>query len=147
MTRAKLMERTCQQCGKVFRTKWVTKRFCSDKCRYNAQNIRLGKVDPHEERTKIPKLERPFIWIACNEITYKLCYVGTDTAIGWVMDVEDKGWFGRVRNEERGEFSFGPSSRKRCQKAAEAWLNHEPFEKQQGEKTWSGDAWDIVQGL
>jgi hypothetical protein len=52
-----------------------------------------------------------------NEVTRKLTREGSQTAIGWAMLVEDKGWYGRVR-DERGDWSFGPATLARALKAS-----------------------------
>lgn len=77
-------------------------------------------------------------WIACNKYTDKLEYKGR--AIGWTMDVENRGWFGRVK-DERGEWTFGPSTRTRARNAAEAWIKHEPFVKRTGEGMMQKEIW------
>lgn len=80
-------------------------------------------------------------WTACNEITDKLTYKGQ--AIGWTMNIEGKGWFGRVGKE----MSFGPTSRSRARQAVEAFLRGEPFEKIDIEQSWRGDCWKLVSGF
>jgi hypothetical protein len=80
-------------------------------------------------------------WLAINEITDKLTYQGA--AIAWTMQIRNKGWFGRVR-DDRGQWSFGPSSRHRARNAAEAWIKHEPFEKLAGERTFSTDCMHLL---
>jgi hypothetical protein len=99
-------------------------------------------------------------WIACNEIPHKLDHRGN--AIGFVMRIEQtidimpadpklseqvvrSAWFGRVR-DERGDWSFGPATLGRAQQAVEAYLRHEDFTKNETEKSWRGDAWDLVTG-
>jgi len=54
------------------------------------------------------------------------------------MLIDGRGWFGRVR-DERGDWSFGPSTVFRCRDAVDAWLRHEVFDKREGERTWAGD--------
>jgi hypothetical protein len=59
--------------------------------------------------------------------------------------VEGKGWYGRVR-DDRGHWSFGPTSLSRALAAVEARLNHAPFEPQDDERAWHGDAMTVVAG-
>jgi hypothetical protein len=54
------------------------------------------------------------------------------------MMIEGKGWFGRVR-DDRGDWSFGPSSLNRTRLAVEAWIKHEVFDKHDDERMWKGD--------
>jgi hypothetical protein len=61
------------------------------------------------------------------------------------MMVEGKGWYGRVR-DDRGHWSFGPTSLSRALKAVEARINHAPFEPQDDERAWHGDAMTVVAG-
>jgi hypothetical protein len=63
------------------------------------------------------------------------------------MLVEDRGWYGRVR-DERGDWSFGPAPLARALKAVEAWIRHEPFELRpdDGERMWRGDTMAVVMG-
>lgn len=182
---------TCPNCGKPF-TPWRKKIFCSDKCRRQSENRRLGysqkvgsrgdagttplegpgplKKDKQNQGAaeKVRRDETPGAavtrregpvevvrnsrWIAINEVTRKLDFKGT--AIGWLMKVEGhtcpgptvNGWYGRVR-DERGEFSFGPTSQpERAMKAVEAWLRHEPFGKREGENSWGGTLWTLIGG-
>jgi hypothetical protein len=100
-------------------------------------------------------------WIACNEVTRKLAdhalpalytnphgafpSIGSPQAVGWAMLIEGKGWFGRVR-DERGDWSFGPSTLGRAQQAVRAYLRHEDFPKTETEKSWRSDAWRLVAG-
>jgi hypothetical protein len=76
-------------------------------------------------------LVRESTWTACNEITRKLDHRGS--AIGWCMQIEGKGWFGQVR-DERGDWSFGPSSLNQARDAVETWLRHEVFDKCDAER-------------
>jgi hypothetical protein len=87
-----------------------------------------------------------FVWTACNEITQKLAREGGGAAIGFAMMVGDKGWFGRVR-DDRGEWSFGPSSLSRAKQATEARILHAPFDCEDDERMWAGSAWDVVHGM
>jgi hypothetical protein len=157
---------TCPKCGKSF-LPWREKKFCSERCRKQAQNRRLGYVrrdgaTPIADCQKSQNLDvqnqgvakafrrdeplpRDLDWVACNEVTHKHAKPGGD-AVGWAMLVEGRGWFGRVR-DERGDWSFGPSILSRCQRAVEAWLRHEPFDKVGDEKTWRGDCWRLLSGL
>jgi hypothetical protein len=86
-----------------------------------------------------------FSWAACNEVTRKLTREGSSTAIGWAMMVEGKGWYGRVR-DNRGDWSFGPATLSRALKAVEARIDHAPFEPQDDERAWGGDAMMVVAG-
>jgi hypothetical protein len=90
-----------------------------------------------EEFLPMSRGEQPLVWQAVNEVTDKLMRAGSATAIGFTMLIEGKGWHGRVK-DERGEFSFGPSTRKRARGAVEAWLRHEPIEFQGDEGAWRG---------
>lgn len=60
------------------------------------------------------------------------------------MLIEGKGWHGRVKDDPRGEFSFGPSTRARARAAVEAWLRHEPIEFQGDERAWRGTCDQLV---
>jgi hypothetical protein len=82
-----------------------------------------------------------FSWTACNEVTRKLTREGSTTAIGWLMNVDGKGWYGRVR-DARGDWTFGPASATRAIAAVEARIRHEPFDPrfEDGERAWLGDA-------
>ena len=44
-------------------------------------------------------------------------------------------WYGCVK-DERGDWSFGPTTLARAQRAVEAYLEHEDFQKQESEKSW-----------
>jgi hypothetical protein len=83
-------------------------------------------------------------------------------AIGWAMQIERlvdvmpdnpklskqvvrRDWFGRVR-DERGHWSFGPSTLNRTRAAIEAWLKYEPLDKLDGERTWRGDCGPLLIG-
>lgn len=153
---------TCPRCGKKF-TPWRGKRFCSEPCRKAVENARL-RGDEIDLATMVPdsqnldfKSQRKqyvarglrgderFLWTACNEVTQKLTKEGGSTAIGWTMMVSGRGWFGRVR-DDRGEWSFGPSTLARSRQAVEAWLLHAPFELEEDERMWAGSAWGIVAG-
>jgi hypothetical protein len=163
---------TCPVDGKLF-TPWRGQRYCCERCRKQAENWRLrgdksarasetAEVQKHE---KIPQQNQQDIgqekplrgstegpafkvrnaeWIACNEITRKLSY--RDAALGWVVRVEGRGWFGRV-NDDRGEFSVGPChSAHRAERLVEALIKHEPFDKQDGENSWRGTCWEMLSG-
>jgi hypothetical protein len=151
---------TCPQCGRKF-TPWRGKRFCSENCRKGAENQRL-RGDETLEATMVADSQNPdfkaqrkqyvkrglrgderFVWTACNEVTQKLIKEGSTAATGFAMMVAGKGWFGRVR-DDRGEWSFGPSTLSRSKQAVEAWLMHAPFDCQDEERMWAGSAWDIV---
>ena len=152
---------TCPQCGKRFQP-WRAKRYCSERCRKQAENGRLRAVrgdeatpmaaDPNSEI--LPKqtqaLTRPlrghekFEWTACNEVTRKLTRAGSPNAVGWAMLIDGRGWFGRVSGE--WEFSFGPSTMARAKAAVEAHLLGETFDKAEGERTWSGTCWWLLSG-
>jgi len=81
-----------------------------------------------------------FEWVACNEITQKLTRPGLSRdAAGWAMRV-GRDWYGRIGKD----FSFGPTSLARARQAVEARLMAQDFEKQDGERSWRGDAWDVV---
>jgi hypothetical protein len=58
------------------------------------------------------------------------------------MLVEGHGWFGRIGKD----FSFGPTSMPRAQKAVEARLLGQLFDKLEGEKSWSGTCWRLLSG-
>jgi hypothetical protein len=58
------------------------------------------------------------------------------------MLVEGHGWFGRIGKD----FSFGPTSMSRAQKAVEARLLGQLFDKLEGEKSWSGTCWCLLSG-
>jgi hypothetical protein len=83
------------------------------------------------------------LWTACNEVTQKLSIKGSTAAIGWAMQIEGRGWYGRVR-DERGNWSFGPSTKSGAQHAVESWLRHEPIEPSEDEHAWSGDTRRIL---
>jgi hypothetical protein len=87
-------------------------------------------------------MDEPYQWTACNEITQKLIRVGSPEAIGWAMLIEGHGWFGRIGKV----FSFGPTTKTRAQHAVEANLKGEPFDKLEGENSWSGTCWKILSG-
>jgi hypothetical protein len=106
--------------------------------------------------------DRPLLWVACNEVTHKCSRREGGDAVGWAMKIErvidvmpddpreskqiiKSAWFGRVR-DERGDWSFGPATLGRAQQAVEAYLRHEDFTKHETEKSWRGDAWDLVAG-
>jgi hypothetical protein len=146
---------TCQHCGKQF-PKWRQKRFCSEPCRKADQNRRLGYVRRDAgvlhrrgvKSTKCPEGKRALFrryetlsWTACNEVTKKLTREGSTSAIGWLMNVDGKGWYGRVR-DARGDWTFGPASATRAIAAVEARIRHEPFDPRfdDGERAWLGDA-------
>jgi hypothetical protein len=131
--------RVCPQCGMAF-TPWRSKRFCSERCRKSAENARLGYVRGNEASlvadalktqnktkqyqllTRLGRGGETFVWIACNAITSKLIRPGSDSALGWVLK-DRQGWFGKIG----GEFSFGPSTRRRAQKAVLARLEGQPL--------------------
>jgi hypothetical protein len=154
---------TCPQCGKQF-VPWRAKKFCSERCRKKAQNRRLGGMKCPSATTLPPGKNAPFFtkenqtltdpfrryerfsWTACNEVTRKLTREGSSTAIGWAMMVEGKGWYGRVR-DGRGDWSFGPAPLNRALKAVEARIDHAPFEPQDNERMWRGDAMAVVAGV
>jgi hypothetical protein len=148
---------TCPQCGKLFQS-WRKKQFCSERCRKMAENVRLrglkadsGAMIPEAEKTENldeqnqelargVRGDEALRWEACNEVTRKLTR-GRE-AIGWAMLVEGHGWFGRI-----GEvFSFGPSTRSRAERAVEARIRGEPFEKADDENTWRGTCWKLLSG-
>lgn len=83
-----------------------------------------------------------FLWTACNEVTQKLTAKGSDKIIGMAMLIDGNGWFGRVGKD----FSFGPTTRTRAQKAVEARLNGHPFEKIDFERSWAGTCWKLLGG-
>ena len=60
-------------------------------------------------------------------------------AVAWTMRVGEE-WLGRIGKS----FSFGPSSLARAKQACEAVLEGAPFEKREGEKSWSGDSWSLT---
>ncbi len=144
---------TCPECGKSFR-QWRAKKFCSDRCRKRVENRRLrAEIADGPKNEKIieenqsddvavrgdegPAFKvRNSAWVAVNDVTDKLQYRGT--ALGYTMMIEGRGWFGRV-HDDRGDWSFGPSTRSRVRQAVESWIRHEPFEKREGEATWAGD--------
>ena len=159
MAAAKLFP--CPQCGKRF-TPWRAKAYCSELCRKKAQNVRLGYVR-RDEATQVAAAPNPetfaqqnrasrrafrrdegFEWTACNEVTRKLTRIGAPTAIGWAMNVDGHGWFGRIGGER--EFSFGPATQARAKSAVEARLLGEPFDKIDDERTWSGTCWRLLGG-
>jgi hypothetical protein len=84
-------------------------------------------------------------WTACNEVTRKLTFGASDKAVGWAMLTEitpgREVWFGRIGSD----FSFGPTTQARA-KAVEAKLSDRPFEKLEGEKSWSGTCWKLLGG-
>jgi hypothetical protein len=159
---------TCPNCGKRF-TPWRGKRYCSERCRKHAENQRLrgsespagiipfaGENLPPESQgnratPKAVRGDEPLIWVACNEVTWRLARGGrpaTEThchAAGWAMQIEGRGWYGRVR-DDRGDWSFGPSTLTRARDAVEAYLRREPFEKTDNERSWSGDCGRLLVG-
>ena len=150
---------TCPQCGKQF-TPWRRKKFCSEPCRRRAENARLGYLrgdeathgaasDKIAKRLQRKQALRDFVrgdegleWTACNEVTRKLTAKGSPDAIGWAMLVEGQGWFGRIGKD----FSFGPTNPSRVQKAVEARLRGQLFDKLEGEKSWPGTCWSLLSG-
>jgi hypothetical protein len=137
----------CKNCGKQF-TRWRNKEYCSERCRKQAENIRLRTTLPDKEKTeKIPQRNqssaerlRGAEWSAINEVTQKLAPPGGN-AIAWAMYIgSQKGWFGRIGEE----WSFGPTSMLRVRQAIEAHFRNEPFEKREGERSWRGDCMAIV---
>jgi hypothetical protein len=129
----------CPIDGRRF-TSWRGKKYCSERCRKNAENARLGYVRGDEaslvadalknqNKTKqYPPLarlgrgEETLVWIACNAVTSKLIRPGSDSALGWALK-DGQGWFGKIG----GGFSFGPSTRRRAQKAVLARLEGQPL--------------------
>ena len=129
----------CPQCGGAF-TPWRSKRFCSERCRKNAENARLGyvrgdeaslvadalktqnKTQQYQPLARLARGEETFVWIACNAVTHKLIRPGSDSALGWVLK-DGQRWFGKIS----GGFSFGPSTRRRAQKAVLARLEGQPL--------------------
>jgi hypothetical protein len=83
-------------------------------------------------------------WKAVNEVTWKCSSKEDGPAIAWAMNIENHGWFGRVR-DARGEWSFGPAMLSRCRDAVEARLHHEMFDKREGESSWSGTCAQFLQ--
>jgi hypothetical protein len=71
---------------------------------------------------------------------------GSPTAIGWAILIEVEpgrdAWFGRIGKD----FSFGPTTQARAKAAIEARLKGEPFEKLEGERSWSGSCWSLLGG-
>lgn len=160
----KLKSRTCPQCGKRFHTMRDERRFCSEKCRKRAENNRLRGApatlvaEPEKSSEIVEQNQQPetplrgeyplsegaraAAWTAINEITRKLTSEGK--AVGWVMYIDRQGaWFGRVW-DDRGNFSFGPATLDRAQRAVEAWVKHEPLDKREGERSWMGDCLALV---
>ena len=154
---------TCGACGKRF-TSWRAKKFCSEPCRKKAENSRLrgsksafeGKIPDAEnasteslENRATPKALRgygPPVWVACNEVTRKLTFGASPTAVGWAMLAEvspgREVWFGRIGND----FSFGPTTQARAKAAVEARLLGHPFTKQDDERSWSETCWRLLGG-
>jgi hypothetical protein len=87
--------------------------------------------------------EKALSWFDCNEVTQKLAKSRDGTAAGWAMLIEGEGWFGQVR-DERGHWSFGPSTLNQTRDAVEAWLRHEPFDKCDDERMCRGDCARLV---
>jgi hypothetical protein len=151
MSNRAMKQSTCPNCGKRFQ-QWRQKRFCSERCRKGAQNVRLGYVrrdaaptladSPNPEniiqqnqRSANPfRRDERFEWTACNEITHKLTKAGSPDAVAWVFEIRDRGWFMRIKPD----LCFGPATRIRAQKAAEATIMGIPFDKLEGEKSWRG---------
>lgn len=147
-------EATCPNCGKRFQP-WRKKEYCSERCRKQAQNRRLGYVQailPDEPKSKnldeqnqevtttVRRDEPDRLWTAVNEVTHKLSAKGGN-AIAWAIYIDrEKGWFGRVKDD----LSFGPTSLSRAMKAVEAHLRNEPFEKRQGERSWRGNCLEVL---
>ena len=102
-------------------------------------------VTSNQGLAKAVRGDGPLIWTASNPITRKLTREGSPTALGWATEVAGKRWYGRVR-DERGNWTFGPSSLSRARKAVEAWLRHEPFEREEDEAMWAGDLGRILVG-
>jgi hypothetical protein len=164
---------TCLNCGKKF-TPWRAKRFCSERCQDSARRRAKRSGNPvnegmhagglydsalgcpkHEQNQQLDERQSSrlsgderYVWAACNEVTRRLTREGSQTAIGWAMLVEGKGWYGGVR-DKRGDWSFGPATLARALKAVEAWIRHEPFETRidDGERMWRGDAMAFVMGI
>jgi hypothetical protein len=162
--------KTCPSCGKPF-APWRSKAFCSEPCRKRAENGRLrgsqsaagiipSKADPFP-LTAIPtpvattasEVSEPnSVWVASNEVTRRLARSGRDStpdhsqSEGWAIKVEmspgREAGFGRIGKD----FSFGPSSESRVKAAVEARLYGEPFEKHEGERSWSGTCWGLLGG-
>lgn len=133
---AEQSERVCPQCGRAF-TPWRSKRFCSERCRKNAENARLGyvrgdeaslknqnKTQQYQPLARLGRGDETFVWIACNAVTDKLIRPGSDSALGWVLR-DGRRWFGKIS----GGVSFGPSTRRRAQKAVLARLEGQPLPK------------------
>jgi hypothetical protein len=160
-------KRTCPNCGKAFQP-WRAQRFCSERCRKAVENRRLRGSEPGKGNDTSDPLtasslastpdgiasmaglsdatvDRPLVWLASNEVTHKLVHEGRDRALGWAMLIEGRGWFGRVR-DDRGHWSFGPSTLNRARLAVEAWLRREPFDKIGDERTWRGDCGALLCG-
>lgn len=99
-------------------------------------------IEQNQERADSVRGDEPGagrgVWIACNEVTRKFCRTPQSDAMGWAMRTRDGHWFSRVR-DVRGEWSFGPATERRAMQATEAWIRHEPFAKQEGERMWSGE--------
>ena len=132
-------ERVCPQCGTPFKP-WREKKFCSERWRKRAENARLGyvrgdeaslvadalknqnKTQQYQPLARLGRGEKTFVWIACNAVTSKLIRPGSDRALGWVLR-DGQRWFGKIS----GGFSFGPSTRRRAQKAVLARLEGQPL--------------------
>lgn len=145
----------CPECGKPF-TPWRAKKYCSEKCAARVRKRAERAMTPDRQETqKIPEqnqasnegmsrdespsfIVRHSDWIAVNDCTDKFQYKGG--AIGWTMNIDGFGWFGRVGKE----MSFGPTNRRRARQAVEAFLTGEDFPKLENERSWRGDCWRLV---
>jgi hypothetical protein len=154
---------TCPQCGKRFKP-WRAKQFCSEPCKRRAQNERAKAKkgpaatwvadDPNPEKLRQENQASPrtfstygpTAWTACNEATLKLTREGSSNAVGWAILCEvtpgRDAWFGRIGDD----FSFGPTTKPRAKAAVEARLLGGPFEKVDGERSWSGTCWKMLGG-
>lgn len=145
---------TNPRCNKKLRPFQKHKPFCSTACRIEFRKLKAKEI---ENLNKILK------WVICNDVAHKLTYEGAPKvfiennpifgfkqdsdrgsleAIGWAMFIENRGWFGRIR-DSRGDWSFGPSTLPRARKAIEARIRHEIFEKTESEKTWTGNCMTV----
>jgi endogenous inhibitor of DNA gyrase (YacG/DUF329 family) len=147
----------CPNCAKMF-VPWRGKQFCSERCRKTVQNRRLRQSgtgvagsqetqeisEQNQGLTEAMRRDGPaFVvrhaeWIAVNEITQKFLY--KEPAIGWAMNIEGRGWFGRVGKD----MSFGPTTLHRARLSVEQFIKGEPFAKNKPEQSWRGDCWDLV---
>jgi hypothetical protein len=153
-----------QYCSEAHRKIAENRRLRGDENRQQYQDDKFSPgVQPHDipESEKIAEENQPVTerlrgdespayrvahakWIACNDVTQKLDYKGR--ALGWLAYIEGRGWYGRIR-DERGNLSYGPCrSISRCQRAVEALIKHEPFDKVDNEASWRGDLGKIFTG-